>query len=500
VTLPRLWAFLAIALPALGAIIANLPSVDLTYHLRAGAGILDGGGIPTSDTWTFTAYGAPWADQQWGAQVILAATFRLASWTGLVVLRSGLTAFIFGCLYLIGRRRGLVSRDAALLTLVAFVVSAVALGLRPQLLGMALFASVLLLVTDRRAHPGRLWAIPFIVLVWANIHGSFLLGPVVLGLAWLEDVHDRIDRPHRTLLVAVVSAVAACVTPLGVGIWGYALGLSMNRAVTERITEWQPTSLRDLPGIMFFGSALAVVALAARRGAKTAWPTLAWLAVFFVIGAYAARGVAWWPMGAVAAIAGVLVMSRAPDPSRPEVIGTSLMRRVNLVVAGSVVVVGVALLPVWRPTDPGLRAPQGVVGIAPPGITAALRESARPGDRVFNPQPWGSWFEFELPDLPVAIDSRIEVFPASVWEAYEAVIDGVDGWQAQLDSWGVTLVVVAHKDTDLAARLASAGWRTLYTDDDGSVVVAPDREARVAARTGIVGTAGFGHQADRIRP
>ena len=71
-TLPRLWAFLAIALPALGAVIANLPSVDLTYHLRAGVGILDGRGIPTTDTWTFTAFGAPWIDQQWGAQVILA--------------------------------------------------------------------------------------------------------------------------------------------------------------------------------------------------------------------------------------------------------------------------------------------------------------------------------------------------------------------------------------------------------------------------------------------
>ncbi len=68
-TLPRLWVFLAVALPALAAVIANLPSVDLTYHLRAGAQILDGGGIPTTDTWTFTAFGAPWMDQQWGAQV-----------------------------------------------------------------------------------------------------------------------------------------------------------------------------------------------------------------------------------------------------------------------------------------------------------------------------------------------------------------------------------------------------------------------------------------------
>jgi len=475
VTLPRLWAFLAIGLAALAAIIANLPSVDLTYHLRAGAGILDGGGIPSTDTWTFTAYGAPWTDQQWGAQVILAATYRLAGWTGLVLLRAALTSVIFGCLYVIGRRRGLVARDAALLSVAAFVVSAVALGLRPQLIGMALFALELVIVTDRRAHPARLWLVPLIVLAWANIHGSFFLGPVVLGLAWLEDVHDRAPRPHVALIVALVSVAAACVTPFGAAVWTYALGLSSNRFVTQRITEWQPTSLRDLTGILFFGSALAVVALIARRGSKTAWPTLAWLAVFFVIGAYAMRGVAWWPLGAVAAIAGVLVTSRVADPPSPEPLGTPLMRRLNVVVAAIIVLAGVALLPVWRPIDPGLDAPQGVVGIAPPGITGALRDIARPGDRVFDPQPWGSWFEFALPDLPVAVDSRIELFPAAVWDGYQAVIDGADGWQAQLERWGVTLVVVAQKDSALADRLTAAGWRTAYTDGDGSIVVAPGR-------------------------
>jgi hypothetical protein len=467
--------FLAVALPALAAIIANLPSVDLTYHLRAGAGILAGGGIPAMDTWTFTAAGAPWTDQQWGAQVILAFVYQVGSWTGLVLLRAALSGLIFGCLFLIGRRRGMSARDAALLSLAAFVISAVALGLRPQLIGMALFAVVLVLVTDRRAHPVRLWAIPFIVLAWANIHGSFFLGPVVLGLAWLEDLHDRVANPHRTLIVAVASVGAACVTPFGPAVWGYALGLSLNRSVTERVTEWQVTSLHDLPGLLFFGSAMAVVVLIARRGGRTAWPTLAWLAVFFVIGAYAIRGVAWWPLGAVAAVAGVLVTSRMSDPSRPEPVATPLMRRLNAVIALVIVFAGVALLPVWRPIEPGLDAPQGVVGMSPPGITSALRSLSRPGDHVFNPQAWGSWFEFALPDLPVALDSRIELFPPSVWDAYSGVVAGVDGWQAQLDAWDVAFVIVAaHEDAE-AGRLAAAGWRSVYADDDGSIFAAPAR-------------------------
>ncbi len=63
-TLPRLWAVLAVLLPVLAAFIANLSSVDLAYHLRAGGEILDGHGIPTHDTYTFTAAGQPWLDQQ----------------------------------------------------------------------------------------------------------------------------------------------------------------------------------------------------------------------------------------------------------------------------------------------------------------------------------------------------------------------------------------------------------------------------------------------------
>ena len=202
--------------------------MDLTYQLRAGGEILDARAIPTTDTWTFTAFGLPWTDQQWGAQVILELVYRVAGWTGLIVFRAVLIALIFGCLLTIGLRRGLGARRASWLTLAAFIVAAPALALRPQLLGMACFAIVLLLVADRREHPARLWLIPAIVVLWANLHGSFFLGPLVLGLAWLEDVHDKVAGPHRTLLVAVVSAIAACLTPFGPMVWAYAIGLSTN--------------------------------------------------------------------------------------------------------------------------------------------------------------------------------------------------------------------------------------------------------------------------------
>ena len=59
-----LWRFLAIGLPALAGLAAAMPSVDLTFGLRAGSEILAAGAVPTTDAWTFTAAGEPWLDQQ----------------------------------------------------------------------------------------------------------------------------------------------------------------------------------------------------------------------------------------------------------------------------------------------------------------------------------------------------------------------------------------------------------------------------------------------------
>ena len=113
--------------------------------------------------------------------------------------------------------------------------------------------------------------------------------------------------------------------------------------------------------------------------------------------------------------------------------------------------------------------PPGTLTDAPAGLTAALRDIAGPDDRVFNPQRWGSWFEYALPALPVAIDSRIEFFPPEVWRQYTGVLAGADGWSAQLDEWGVTIVVAEAADEAFGDRLRENGWDATYEDDDGAI-------------------------------
>ena len=468
VSLRGLWLFLAVALPMLAALLASLSSVDLAYHLRAGAEILAAGAIPSVDTWTFTAAGVPWLDQQWLSEVALTIVYRLGGWTGLAVLRALLVGVVFASLLAIAVRRGLSPRTAALLTLVAFAIAAPALALRAQLFGMAFFAVSLVLVWERRRHPAWLWAIPVLVVPWANIHGSFFLAPLILGLAWLEDLADRSPLRHRALVVGVVSALSACLTPFGPAVWAYAVGLSTNPEVTRRITEWQPTSIRDATGALFFASVAAVGVLIARRDRPVAWSTLLWLGAFVAIGLYAQRGVAWWPLAAVPIVASLLPAQVATAPEGPS---RRTMHRLNAVVTALIVLAGLALLPAWRPVDPETGVPGGVLTDAPPGVTAALREATEPGDNVFNPQPWGSWFEFAVPEARYALDSRIEFFPPEVWGEYEGVVVGSAGWQERLDGWGVAAVVLQVEDAAFRDRLVTAGWRETYRDEDGSVFV-----------------------------
>jgi hypothetical protein len=465
VSLRALWSFLAIALPVLAAILAPMSTVDLTYHLRAGAEILMSGAIPAHDTWTFTVAGTPWFDQQWGAQIILRLVEQLGGWTGLVLLRAGLTATIVGSVFFIARRRGRDARTAALLTLAAFVVAAPAMALRPQLLGLALFAILLVVIAVRNERPRVLWLAPVIVAIWANVHGSFFIGPLSLGLAWLIDVGERSDTARRTLAVTALSAVAACVTPFGPAVWTYAAGLSSNPGVTSLITEWQPTSLRTPAGILFFVSALAVVALLARRGRPTDWPILLWLAAFFAIGVYAERGVAWWALGAAVAVAGLIEPAQARDRVDPV-----LIRRLNAGTAVAVAVVAVLLLPIWRPLDPGTRAPAGLLTDAPSGVTSSLRDTVAAGDRVFNPQRWGSWFEYASPTALVAVDSRVELVPADVWSRYERIRSGATGWQTDLDTMAVDIIVTTPSEIAFRDRLLAAGWISGYAGADGSLL------------------------------
>src|SRR5437588_5618994 len=97
-SLAQVWAVLAIGL-AVVLTEGSLRSVDLAYNVRAGEIMLHSHHLLRADTFTFTARGHPWTDQQWLAQLLLGLVFQHLGWAGLALLKGALVGTIFFFVY-----------------------------------------------------------------------------------------------------------------------------------------------------------------------------------------------------------------------------------------------------------------------------------------------------------------------------------------------------------------------------------------------------------------
>jgi hypothetical protein len=474
-TLDRVWALLPILVPTLVAILSRMVAVDLAYHVRAGGSMLSDGHIPRADSYTFTVSGHPWFDQQWGAQVLLALLHRAGGWATVSFVRGGLTGAIVAFVFLACRARGAPPRSSSVLALTGFFVALPAMAMRPQLFAMVLFAASLWALSSREGHPGRVWLLPVFALAWANLHGSFVLAPLLVGLATIEELLAR--RPaeaRRLLLVFGATVLATFVTPFGPLAWRYVYQLAADPLVRNNVTEWAPVTVRTFAGAAFLASGLAVATYLARRPERATWSDLLWLTTFFVLALPAIRGIVWWSLAAPVVVSRTMFTpgtSSAPEQDRR---GSPLL---NTAVVGVLVVAIVIALPWWR-----AGTPAAMLSEAPIGLSDVAGRTLAPGTRLFVSEPWASWFEYAQPSIRVFTDPRIEIFPTNVWTDYSQVRLAGTGWQQILARWKVGAVIVERKDPPalLAAISTDPAWEEAFEDREG-VLFIPSASAATPA-------------------
>jgi hypothetical protein len=240
-----------------GANLLNDP--DTYWHLATGEWIL-ANGFPHADPFSSTYAGEPWIAKEWLSQFLYAMVYRLGGWAAIAVLAAASFAMSFALLAR-ALQRNLAPIPVLVCLSVAFALAAPHALARPHLLAMpvmiAWVAGLAHSLDRNRAPPFAL--LPLMVL-WANLHGSFLLGVLLVCAAGLEAVvsAERTLRVRAFVawgLFGLATLAAACLTPYGPGTALAALDVLQLGELLSFVIEFRPPDFSQ-------PSALEVVLLA----------------------------------------------------------------------------------------------------------------------------------------------------------------------------------------------------------------------------------------------
>lgn len=503
-------ASLLVIASALHFLAGNVADPDLWGHVRYGQMILDGHGLPREDVFSYTAPGAPFYDHEWLTDLVFASLFAVGGSAALVVLKLVLSAImLLAMLDAIRRTSEILLPDEPPhplpphpLTIAAVLIAALAViapgaTFRPQLFTMVFLALevALLLRTDRRLEDGsvlppQLAAMPPMMLVWANLHGGFLVGLGLLGvycatriggalLQRVRGVTAALD-PQQMLALACVGLLALAaplVNPYGVHLYTY---LADTLDMHGEITEWYPVTLLSTEFLRFkivclATAASALIAWHRGRSSARARVLLGWMTPFLAVAALLAFrhqrhtvlfGIAVAPL----LVVGVESARRRALARWPEL---APRRPVLIAIAGGALAVAFVQLYGFGATlaRDGLGIRYGRLDY-PLDAVEFLRTHGI-GGNVAMPFEWGAYAIAKLPpESRVFIDGRFEaVYPPQVIDDYFAFMHGTDGWERLLDAYPTDVVVVQRWRNIHPRLFAHPEFQYVYSDPAALIFV-----------------------------
>jgi hypothetical protein len=452
---------------------------DTWWHLRAGDWMLTHGAILRSDPFSYTRFGAAWRYPGWLIEIPMAFIYRLAGPGGLNLWTAAMVtlAFVFVWKTL---RGGVFLRAFTLV--IAAAASGVYWAARPYLVTFLLTAIFLYLLETYHWEPSpaaekRLYWLPALMIVWANSHGGFITGFLLLGVygfaALVQAVQARLvsGRPNRAALrpfgwlvwIGALSLMAVCLNPHGVVMLRYPFMTVSIGALGDYIQEWQSPDFHlaaSQPFIWLILLTLAALGASRRRLALTD---------FLLIGGFLYMALLAWRNVALFALVAPPVITRSLAPlaaawarragyvARPPTTAQARLNRVLLAVVA--LAVGIKALTAL-PAAANLEEFRQTL----PVDAVAFLKTRQPPVRLFNAYNWGGYLLWELPDYPVFIDGRTDLYNGDVIDDWLRIYNGRAGWQQALDRWQVRLALI-EPAAPLAARLESAGWREIYRDE-----------------------------------
>ena len=486
----------AIAVAAFFALVAlprpAIPLIDgdVYWHIRAGEAVLDSGSVPRTDTWSIVGEGMRWISQDWLSNVLLALGWRLGD-IGPTVLSIGwalLVVAALGILWWAYKKRhplaGWLGRIVWLAT--GLIVAGPVLGVRVQVVDLTLAAAVLACLwafqVDRKTR--WLFALIPLTLLWANLHAGwplvFLLGGAVLVGEALDRLLGRgtpLTWPElgrlTIWLVACVPVIA--LNPNGLDLYLYPIQTSSIAAHRDFVSEWQPPDPGTFIGQVFIVFTVAVVVPAAviglRRLRTADLLIMVGLTAMIAVGA---RFLLVAPL--IAATAGLaleaaLAESRLAQAFRPTLERLGTPRRSGAFTAINGALTAIAVLAglgvTWARVSPSAQSAMIAEHMPVAAVDWILAND--PGDRPFNQYSWGGYLGLRVPDDPIYIDGRSDIYGDAPIRQYADAVTLRTAPDAVLDRARIDYVLFPINQPLAAWLDASDEWRRLYQDSLAAV-------------------------------
>jgi polyhydroxyalkanoate synthesis regulator phasin len=344
-----------------------------------------------------------------------------------------------------------------------------------------------------------LWiGIPLLFLVWANAHGSFLIGVFVLGCHVLGRMIEVVGQTRglkaifrdrwlvRWILLTEAAIAMSLVNPYGIDLVIETALFNSNSNMKD-IVEWYPLKLVDAEGLQFCLAVTLWIALYRHSRQRVSPIDVLLLLVFSAGVAKAIRIIGWF-----AAVFSLCMMPHVAD------VGARLLDKLQQRVPAwlgqrKFAYSLVCLLFVWiafagSPLG-GLAlggkprpASRVYTSQTPRGIAKFLRRQP-PQGLVYAPQWWADWIAWDGPaGIKTVVSTNVHLAPRLVWDGYMQVSQGREFWDDLLDRWNVDTVIADKKDQERLTRelRGSDVWQLVYEDDFG--IIAKRRSRLNAAK------------------
>ena len=468
---------------------SSLYDMDLWWHLATGRHIAETGRLLDTDPFNFTS-GADLGlrnvllNGYWLGQLLLYFVWELGGERGLQVVKVLLPVL---ALALVAWGAIRIHRAATGATLIVLVLGVLVvfdfIGLRPQLFTFVMIAAVALILESlarRHESQGTLgamgFALPLVMLLWANLHRGFMIGTLLIGLfavcGVLVVVRSRSAwRPSDTryLLVLALGVMASLVNPAGV--LPYIELLRFEGSVLQsNITEYlSPITMLNRGAILwgywvYLFVGIVVTVASARRA------PLRWTLVFVVLAAASLRAFRYVPLFVLATAPATAASLSSMITMRPAV--GKLMRVVPILAAAGLLVFAVA---VHGDNVSMARRHRVLPGRYPEDALRFLQQHLPQPSPIFNHYNWGGYISWRHPEWRTFIDGR--VLNLEVFEDYRATLWNPEVSFELLNKYAIKTVLIpersfqkgtSHPLVSVLAR--SRIWELVYRDDSGTLI------------------------------